>query len=115
MSRAAMPARGILIHSLSRADRAVSLLKQTAIRLAYALALLLAVVVLNFTLIHIAPGDIADTIAGDMGGATEEVMARIRADYGLDKPFIVQLGIYLGNVIRLDFGYSFFFNTPVPA
>ena len=80
-----------LIHSFSRADRAVSLLKQTAIRLAYALALLLAVVVLNFTLIHIAPGDIADTIAGDMGGATEEVMARIRADYGLDKPFIVQL------------------------
>ena len=61
------------IHSLSRADRAVSLLKQTAIRLAYALALLLAVVVLNFTLIHIAPGDIADTIAGDMGGATEEL------------------------------------------
>ena len=42
-------------------------------------------------------------------------MARIRADYGLDKPFIVQLGIYLGNVIRLDFGYSFFFNTPVTS
>ena len=49
----------------------MSLLKQTAIRLAYALALLLAVVVLNFTLIHIAPGDIADTIAGYMGGAKE--------------------------------------------
>jgi peptide/nickel transport system permease protein len=50
-----------------------------------------------------------------MGGATEEVMAQIRADYGLDKPFAVQLGIYLGNVVRLDFGYSFFFNTPVTS
>ena len=93
----------------------VNFLRQIAIRLGYAIALLLAVVVLNFILIHIAPGDIADTIAGDMGGATEEVMAQIRADYGLDKPFLVQLGLYMGNVVRLDFGYSFFFNTPVTS
>jgi peptide/nickel transport system permease protein len=66
-------------------------------------------------LIHIAPGDIADTIAGDMGGATAEVMAQIRIDYGLDKPFIVQLGLYLWNVLQFNFGYSFFFNTPVTA
>ncbi|MDB3892401.1 ABC transporter permease [Alphaproteobacteria bacterium] len=89
------------------------LAKQILSRLAYALALLFAVLVLNFVLIHIAPGDIADTIAGDMGGATAEVMDQIRADYGLDKPFIVQLGLYLWNVLHLDFGYSFFFNTPV--
>ena len=93
----------------------MNFLRQTAIRLGYAIALLLAVVVLNFVLIHIAPGDIADTIAGDMGGATEEVMAQIRADYGLDKPFLVQLGLYMGNVVQLDFGYSFFFNTPVTS
>jgi len=93
----------------------VNFLKQTAIRLGWALILLTAVVVLNFTLIHIAPGDIADTIAGDMGGATAEVLAQIRTDYGLDRPFIVQLGIYLGNVARFDFGYSFFFNTSVTS
>ena len=93
----------------------MTLIRQIMVRAGYASALLLAVVVLNFTLIHIAPGDIADTIAGDMGGATEEVMAQIRADYGLDKPFPVQLGIYLGNVVRLDFGYSFFFNTSVTS
>ena len=46
------------------------------VRTGYASALL-AVVVLNFTLTHIAPGDIADTIAGDMGGTTEEVMAQM--------------------------------------
>ncbi len=38
----------------------MNFLRQTAIRLGYAIALLLAVVVLNFVLIHIAPGDIAD-------------------------------------------------------
>jgi peptide/nickel transport system permease protein len=90
-------------------------MKHIAIRLGYALGLLLAVVILNFFLIHIAPGDIADTIAGDMGGATEDIMAQIRADYGLDKPFIVQLGVYLWNVAHFDFGYSFFFNTPVTS
>ena len=93
----------------------MNFVKQAAVRIAYAVALLLAVVVLNFVLIHIAPGDIADTIAGDMGGATEEVMAKIRSDYGLDKPFFVQLGLYISNVVQLDFGYSFFFNTPVTS
>ena len=77
------------------------------------LALLLAVLVLNFTLIHIAPGDVADTIAGDMGGADAEVMAQIRRDYGLDLPFHEQLLAYVARLARGDLGYSFFFNQPV--
>ena len=77
------------------------------------LALLLAVLILNFTLIHIAPGDVADTIAGDMGGADAEVMAQIRSDYGLDLPFHEQLLAYVARLARFDLGYSFFFNRPV--
>lgn len=77
------------------------------------LALLLAVLILNFTLIHIAPGDVADTIAGDMGGADAEVMAQIRKDYGLDLPFHEQLLAYVAKLARGDLGYSFFFNQPV--
>ena len=77
------------------------------------LALLLAVLLLNFTLIHIAPGDVADTIAGDMGGADAEVMAQIRSDYGLDLPFHEQLFAYIAKLARFDLGYSFFFNRPV--
>ena len=77
------------------------------------LALLLAVLILNFTLIHIAPGDVADTIAGDMGGADAEIMAQIRTDYGLDLPFHEQLFAYVVKLTRLDLGYSFFFNRPV--
>ena len=82
-------------------------------RVGYGLLLLTAVLVLNFTLITIAPGDIADTIAGDMGGADAEVLAEIRERYGLDLPFHVQLGRYLAGVLTFDLGYSYFFNTPV--
>ncbi|MDE0391854.1 MAG: ABC transporter permease [Rhodospirillales bacterium] len=82
-------------------------------RLFYGLLLMLGVVVLNFLLIRLAPGDPALAIAGEMGGATEEVLASIRKEYGLDRPLLTQLGIYVGNVVRLDLGKSFFFNQPV--
>lgn len=85
------------------------------IRLAYSALLLLAVVVLNFLLIHLAPGDITDTIAGNQGGITEDDLIKIRAYYGLDQPFLIQLGLYLFNILRFDFGYSFFFNAPVTS
>ena len=82
-------------------------------RVGYGLVLLVAVLVLNFLLITIAPGDIADSIAGDMGGADAEVIEEIRTRYGLDKPFYVQLWRYLSRVAVLDLGHSYFFNVPV--
>ena len=75
--------------------------------------LLLAVLILNFLLLHLAPGDIADTIAGDMGGADAEVIEEIRTRFGLDRPFHHQLGVYLARLARGDLGYSYFFQTPV--
>lgn len=82
-------------------------------RIGYGLVLMLGVVVLNFLLIRLAPGDPAVVIAGEMGGATEEMLESIREEYGLNKPLITQLGIYVGNVVRGDLGESFFFNQPV--
>jgi peptide/nickel transport system permease protein len=82
-------------------------------RLAYAAGLLIAVIVLNFTMIHLAPGDVADTIAADAGGATAETMAAIREEYGLDQPMVVQLGRYLARVATLDLGQSYFYNRDV--
>lgn len=82
-------------------------------RIVYAFFLLMAVLVLNFSMMHLAPGDVADTISQSMGGADQEILDQIRADYGLDQPFLVQLGRYMGNVLRFDLGYSFFYNTPV--
>lgn len=91
----------------------MSLLRIVGQRVLYAALLLLAVLVLNFSMMHLAPGDVADTIAQSMGGADVEVMEQIRIDYGLDQPFVVQLGKYVGNVLQLDLGYSFFYNQPV--
>ena len=82
-------------------------------RLFYGLLLMLGVVVLNFLLIRLAPGDPAVVIAGEMGGATEEMLESIREEYGLNKPVLTQLGIYIANVAQFDLGESFFFNQPV--
>ena len=91
----------------------MNMVMMVARRLLHAFILILAVLVLNFLLIHLAPGDPADVIAGEMGGATEEMMADIRKTYGLDKPIYVQLGVYLGRALQGDLGQSFFYNTPV--
>ena len=82
-------------------------------RLLQGLALVLAVVVLNFVLVHAAPGDPVETIAGASGGMSEDLKAELRTQYGLDKPLVVQLGVYLGKVVQGDLGYSYFFNLPV--
>lgn len=82
-------------------------------RLGYGLLLMLGVVILNFLLIRLAPGDPAVVIAGEMGGATEEMLASIREEYGLNEPVLTQLWIYVTNILRGDLGESFFFNLPV--
>jgi peptide/nickel transport system permease protein len=91
----------------------VATLQSLLTRIVYAVILLVAVLVLNFSMMHLAPGDVADTISQSMGGADQEILDQIRADYGLDQPFLVQLGSYMGRVLRFDLGYSFFYNTPV--
>ena len=84
-------------------------------RLAYGLLLMLGVVILNFLLIRLAPGDPAVVIAGEMGGATEEMLESIREDYGLNKPVLTQLWIYISGVATGNLGESFFFNQPVSS
>ncbi|MBP1715846.1 MAG: putative peptide transporter, permease protein, partial [Deltaproteobacteria bacterium] len=82
-------------------------------RTVYGLILVFAVILLNFILIHIAPGDPAEMLAGEMGGATQEIMASIRTAYGLDKSIPEQFLIYLGRMSRGDMGTSFYYNQPV--
>lgn len=82
-------------------------------RILQGVALVVAVVVLNFVLVHAAPGDPVETIAGASGGMSEELKAELRTQYGLDKPLVVQLGVYLSKVVQGDLGYSYFFNLPV--
>ena len=96
-----------------RGSRALKTFGLIVNRLVYAFVLLFAVLVLNFTLMHMAPGDVADTISQSMGGADEELLIEIRKDYGLDQPYYQQLVTYIGKVLRFDLGHSFFFNEPV--
>lgn len=89
------------------------MLRSLISRLLQGLALVLAVVVLNFVLVHAAPGDPVETIAGASGGMSPELMAQLRTQYGLDKPLPVQLGVYLSQVAQGDLGFSYYFNLPV--
>ena len=82
-------------------------------RLVHAAALIAAVIVLNFVLIHLAPGDPALAIAGGMGGATEEILRDIRNAYGLDEPLYRQLLVYASRVVSGDLGHSLYFDAPV--
>jgi len=91
----------------------IALARGIGIRLGLAVGLLLAVVVVAFFLIQIAPGDAALYLAGEQGAGDAEFLAKIRAQYGLDRPVLVQLGAYVGNIAQLDLGKSFYFNEPV--
>lgn len=83
------------------------------VRIVNAVGLLVAVLVLNFILVRLAPGDAAQVIAGEMGGVTEEILAEIRTQYGLDKSMLEQLWILLSSYAQLDFGQSYFYGQPV--
>lgn len=82
-------------------------------RIFYSLLLLLAVVVLNFLLLHIAPGDPVETLVGQMGGATPELIAQLKASYGLDRSIPAQLMTHILRMARGDLGMSFAYDLPV--
>jgi peptide/nickel transport system permease protein len=82
-------------------------------RLLVALGLMVAVLAINFTLIHAAPGDPASVIAGEMGGGDQAVIDSIKKAYGLDKPLPEQFIAYLGKSARGDLGMSYTYNRPV--
>ena len=73
-------------------------------RLLLALPTLLGVIVVVFVLLRLVPGDpVSMMIPGE---ATPAEIAHLRASYGLDKPIGEQFLIYLGGVLRGDFGTS---------
>jgi peptide/nickel transport system permease protein len=80
-------------------------------RLAVLVPTLLVVSVLIFSLQQLLPGDPAIALAGEEHDPA--VVAAIRARYHLDSPFVVQYGIWLGKVLRGDFGESLRNRIPV--
>jgi peptide/nickel transport system permease protein len=82
-------------------------------RILSAIPLILLVLVLNFIILHIAPGDPIFLYIQGGGGATEEYVAHIRQMLGLDKPLAEQLLIFMANVFRGELGYSHYYHQPV--
>jgi len=82
-------------------------------RLLLAAPVVFAILVLNFLLLHLAPGDAAQVLAGEAGSASPEYMAQLRQRFGLDRPLALQLLLYAKNMLTLDLGFSFRHNLPV--
>jgi peptide/nickel transport system permease protein len=85
--------------------------RYVARRLVVLVPTLFVVSVLIFTLQQLLPGDPAMALAGEEHDPA--AVAAIRAKYNLDKPLVVQYGIWIGNVLRGDFGQSLRSRIPV--
>ena len=80
-------------------------------RLLLTVPVLLGVATLVFALIHLVPGDPAQSMLGE--SASPDEIARLRTTLGLDKPLLAQYRAYLAGVARGNLGTSYRFGTPV--
>ncbi len=81
-------------------------------RLLQIIPLLLAITLISFGVMQIAPGDYLDALRGQPT-IRPETIERLRLAFGLDKPWYVQYFRWLGNAIQGDFGYSFTYKIGV--
>ena len=89
------------------------MLQFIAQRLVKAVIVLLAIVVMNFILIRLAPGDPALVMAGEAGAGDELFVAQLREKFGLDQSLPQQLFLYVKGIVSFDLGYSFRQQMPV--
>ncbi|HEY0261149.1 MAG TPA: ABC transporter permease [Lacisediminihabitans sp.] len=81
------------------------------LRIAQAIPTLAFLVILTFVVVRITPGDPAYAIAGD--NASADYIAHVRVAYGLDKPVLEQLWLYVSHLIVGDLGTSYTYHSPV--
>jgi peptide/nickel transport system permease protein len=80
-------------------------------RIFLSIPVLIGILLVTFAIARLIPGDPCRAILGEK--ATEAVCARFIQEKGLDKPIYTQFGIYLGEMLRGDFGTSVRYNMPV--
>jgi len=80
-------------------------------RLLMTLLVLLLIVVFLSLLVHVVPGDPATTILGPR--ATPELIQKVRAAMDLDKPFYVQIGHFLWNILHGSLGTDAITGVPI--
>ena len=81
-------------------------------RLLAAAPMILAVITINFLLIHLAPGDLTTVFFGDFAPSREQVQ-ELYHRLGLDRPLYVQYFTYLATLLQGDLGFSYAAQTPV--
>ena len=75
---------------------------------------LIGVTLLIFFIVRLAPGTIVDLMVGvGEGTLTPEARAKFTAYYGLDKPVVVQYGLWMGRMAHGDFGNSWRTGRPI--
>lgn len=72
---------------------------------------LFGVSVVSFVLVRSIPGDPVRILLGTR--ATAEVIAKVRAQYGLDEPLVLQYAYFLKNLLQGEFGRSIIYKAPV--
>jgi peptide/nickel transport system permease protein len=83
-------------------------------RLFQILIVLFGISFLTFGLTYLSPGDPAEIMLTECGNLpTPELLAKTRAELGLDKPFLVQYGSWLKGVLTGNMGTSYSFKVPV--
>lgn len=82
-------------------------------RIGKAIGVIIGVIILNFLLIKLAPGDPAAILAGEAGSGDPQYLENLRRQFGLDRPIAVQLWNYLSGVLTGDLGYSYRNQVPV--
>ncbi|OGX24875.1 MAG: ABC transporter substrate-binding protein [Omnitrophica WOR_2 bacterium RIFCSPHIGHO2_01_FULL_48_9] len=81
-------------------------------RILVAIPLLFAMSLLTFFLMQMTPGNFFDSLKLNPQ-ISPETIARYEKLYHLDKPWLEQYFYWLGNLLRFELGYSFFYNVPV--
>ncbi|MGO4668428.1 ABC transporter permease [Bosea sp. 2YAB26] len=84
-----------------------------SVRLLQVVPSVLGIAVLNFALLHLAPGDAAEIIGAQSGGASKEFVDELRRSFGIDRPLYQQFFIYLGKLLTFDLGVSNVQQRPV--
>jgi peptide/nickel transport system permease protein len=81
-------------------------------RLLLAIPVLLLVALFAFGVVRLIPGDALMLMLAETGNISEETLQHIRAEMGLDRPFVPQFLSWLGGVVRGDFGTSIWTGQP---
>jgi len=76
-------------------------------RLLQLIPVLLGVSFIVFLTMHLTPSDPIEHMLGQAGSITQEQIDELRTHYGLDRPLILQYGLFVGNAVRGNFGLSY--------